>query len=161
MVVVAGAGALAVATFLWWPSEERAVRRRLDALATALSVPANPGDLGRVTRVAELGRYFTPDVRVRASASGPEIASREALVGALATWTPPPGGWTIEFVDVQTTLGADQASAQVHLTAKVSGRDARTGEATLDAREANVLLLKQSGDWLIARVDAVDTLQRP
>lgn len=145
----------------WWPSPERAVKNRLGELATTLSVPANDGDLGRVTRVAELRHYFAEDVHVRASASGPEITSRDALLGLLGGWTPPPGGWTIEFVDVQVTLGQESATAQVYLTAKVSGHDARTGAAILDAREANLAMAKQNGDWVVTSVEATDTLQRP
>ncbi len=153
--------AIAFLIYQWWPSPERAIKNRLGGLAKTLSVPANDGDLGRVTRVAELRHYFAQDVRVRAGASGPEITSRDALLGLIGAWTPPPGGWTIEFVDVQVTLGQQATSARVYLTAKVSGHDARTSEPTLDAREANFSMAKQDGDWVVTSVEAAETLQRP
>src|SRR2546428_4949366 len=87
--------------YQWWTSPERAVKSRLRALAATLSVPAHDGDLGRVTRLTQLRHYFADEVRLRAGASGPEIASRDALLGMIGAFTPPPGGWTIEFVDVQ------------------------------------------------------------
>lgn len=153
--------AIAFVAYQWWPSSERAVKNRLGELAETLSVPANDGDLGRVTRVAELRHYFAEDVHVRASASGPEVTSRDALLALMGGWTPPPGGWTIEFVDVHVTLGQESTTAQVYLTAKISGHDARTGEATLDAREANLTMAKQDGDWVVTSVEAAETLQRP
>jgi len=151
---------IAFLAYHWWPSPERAIKNRLGELAETLSVPVNDGDLGRVTRVAQLRHYFAEDVHVRASASGPEITSRDALLGLLGGWTPPPGGWTIEFVDVQVTLG-QESTAQVYLTAKMSGHDPRTGESTLDAREANFTMAKQHGDWVVTSVEATETLQRP
>jgi hypothetical protein len=153
--------AIGLVAYHWWPSPERAVKNRLGELAQTLSVPANDGDLGRVTRVAQLRHYFAEDVHVRASASGPEITSRDVLLGLLGGWTPPPGGWTIEFVDVQVTLGQESTTAQVYLTAKMSGHDAPTGEPTFDAREANVTIAKQHGDWVVTSVEATETLQRP
>ena len=152
---------IAFFAYQWWPSPERAIKSRLGSLAKTLSVPANDGDLGRVTRVAALRHYFAEDVRVRASGSGPEVTSRDALLGLIGAWTPPPGGWTIEFIDVQVTLRQEATTARVYLTAKVSGRDARTGEATLDAREATLSMARQNGDWVVTSVEAGETLQRP
>ena len=151
---------IGVLGYRWWPSPERVIRNRLGGLARTLSVPANDGDLGRVTRLAELRHYFAEDVHVRVGAAGPEITSRDALLGLIAGWTPP-GGWTIEFVDLHVTLGQEATTARVYLTAKVSGRDARTSEPTLDAREANLLMAKQNGAWVVTSAEAAETLQRP
>ena len=145
----------------WWSSPERLIRNRLGGLAATLSVPANDSDLGRVTRVAKLRHYFAEDVRVRAGTPGPAIASRDALLGLIGSWTPPPGGWTIEFVDVQVTLGQEAATAQVYLTAKASGHDPRTSEPTLDAREANLSMARQDRVWVVTSVEAGETLKRP
>ena len=151
--------AIAFFVYQWWPSPERAIRNRLGGLAETFSVPAN--DVGRVTRVAELRHYFAEDVRVRAGASGPEMTSRDALLGLVGAWTPPPGGWTIEFVDIHVTLGSESTTAQVYLTAKISGHDARTAEPTLDAREAKLSMAKQNGEWVVTSVEPAETLRRP
>jgi len=158
----AGATAIAIAAlgaYLWWPSEERAIVGRLDALATTLSAPAGDGPLGLVARVAELRGYFAPEVRVRVGSQ--EVVSRDALLAMVGRWTPPPGGAVVEFVDTEVTLAADRGSAQVSLTATVSSRDARTGEAVVDAREARVALAKQDGEWVLTSVESAETLERP
>jgi hypothetical protein len=157
-----GAAALAAAVavlYVRWPTEERAIVRRLDTLATALSAPAADNGLGLVARVAELRGYFAPDVRVRVGSH--EVASREALVAMVGRWTPPPGGAVVEFVDAEVTLAADRRTAAVSLTATVSTRDARTGETVVDAREARAKLAKQDGKWVLTAVESAETLERP
>jgi hypothetical protein len=159
------------AAYFWWPSEERAVRNRLRALAEALSVPAQDTDITRVTRLAQLRRYFADDVEIRRGTSDPQSISRDAVLGAVASWQPAPGGVTIEFVDVQVTLGSDKTSATVYLTAKISAHEARGGEGTgepsgepktsIDAREAHVGMVKRNGEWVVASVESDETLQRP
>jgi hypothetical protein len=153
--------AIAFLAYYWWPTPERTIKNRLRGLAETLSVPVNDGDLGRVTRVAELRHYFADDVHVRTGAARSEITSRDALLGLVGGWTPPAGGWTIEFVDMQVTVGQESTAAQVYLTAKISGHDAQTGEATLDAREANLTMSKPGSEWVVTSVESVDTLQRP
>ena len=152
---------LGLFVYQWWSNPERTIRNRLRDLAQTLSVPDNAGDLGRLTRLTQLRHYLAEDVHVRARASGLEITSRDALLGMIAGWTPPPGGWTIEFVDVQVTLGQESTTAQAYLTVKVSGHDVRTGEPTVDAREANLRLVKRDGDWLVTSVDAAERLTKP
>ena len=151
--------AIALLAYYWWPTPERTIKNRLRGLAEILSVPVNDGDLGRVTRVAQLRHYFADDVQVRAG--GSEITSRDALLGVVGSWKPPAGGWTIEFVDMQVTVGQESTTAQVYLTAKISGQDAQTGEATLDAREANLTMSKPGSEWVVTGVESVDTLHRP
>ena len=155
---------MACGAYLWWPSEERVVRNRLRGLAETLSIPASEiagGDIGRVTRFAQLRRYFADDVEIRSGAADPQSISRDAVLAAIASWTPPPGGLAIEFVDVQVTMGPDAASAKIYLTAKISARDLRTGEPTVDAREAHLGMVKRNGAWIVASVETTDTLERP
>lgn len=148
-----------VLAYQWWQGEERVIKARLDELAEALSPPASGGELAMVGRMAQLRSYFAPDVRLRFGTE--EIVSRDALVAIVGRSTPPRDAFSVEFVDVTVTLGTDETSAQVHLAAKVTGRDARTGEPTVDAREANIVMTKLDGDWVIWSVESADTLQRP
>jgi ketosteroid isomerase-like protein len=154
-----------IAAFVFWPSEERAVKKRLNALAETLSIPADAqhggGDVARVTRLAQLRRYFADDVQVKSGSGDPQSISRDGVLAAIASWTPPPGGLTIEFVDVQVKIDPDAASAKVYLTAKITANDARTGEPTMDAREARLGMAKRSGEWVVASVETTDTLERP
>ena len=77
-----------------------------------------------------------------------------------AAWNPPPGGWNVDFVDVQITL--DSAStARAYLTVEVTMSDPRTGQPTLDARDAMVALAERDGVWVVTSAEPAATLQRP
>ena len=156
LVVLAAA---ALAAWHWFFSDERAIRSRLGGLADTLSMPANTTDIARVTRLAGLRRYFADDVHVRLG--GQEVTSRDSLLALVSGWVPPPGGVTVEFVDVQVTVDPDGAAAHVYLTAKVTGQDARTGETTIDAREANLTMSRREGDWVLSSAESEETLRKP
>jgi hypothetical protein len=130
--------------------------RQLGELAAKLSAPANEADLARVTRTAQLRRYLAPDVRIRFGIDGPEITSRDALLAAVNTMRPSAAGWDVQFVDVQIKMDSNSAS-HADMTVEVKGRDARTGEPTLDARVASVTLAKQNGDWVITTAESRET----
>ena len=150
---------LAWAGYSWRSSDERVIRSRLADVAATLSSPARDTDVGHLARIARLRGYLAEDIHIRAG-TAQEMASRDAVLALAARWILPPGGLTVEFVDVQVTLEPGGAGARVYLTAKLSGRDPRTGEPTVDAREANVNLAKRRGDWVITSVETVETLQR-
>ena len=140
--------------YRYWPSDERDVRRHLIHLAEALSLPGTETDVARLTRVAVIREYFAPDVRV--VVDGHEIVSREALIGRLTAWTPPPGGFTVEFVDETLTLAEDRSTARITLTAQVVSKDLQTGEAIVDGRDMTIAMAKSQGDWVITTAEALD-----
>jgi hypothetical protein len=146
--------------YQWWFNPARAVKRRLGEVAAALSVPADDADIGRVTRLAQLRRYLAADVHVRAGASGPEIASRDAVLGAVSAWTPAPGGWDVAFADVQITLDSD-STARAYLTVEITTRDRQTGQPTMDTRDATVGLDKRDGEWVITSAESKEIPPRP
>lgn len=156
-VVVVFAVLIGYFGYQWWWNPARAVKRQLGELAAKLSVPANEADLARVTRVVQLRRYFAQDVRVQFGTGGPEITSRDALLAAVSTMRPPGGEWEVQFVDVQIKMDSSSAS-RAYMTVELKGRDARTGEPTVDAREASVTLAKQNGDWVITTAESRETL---
>jgi hypothetical protein len=147
-------------TYQWWYNPTRAVQRRLGELATALSSTDHEPDMSRITRLAELRRYFSADVHVRAGAPWPEIASRDALMSLIAGWTPPPGGWNVQFVDVQVTMESAEA-ARAYMTVEVNGRDVQTGQPTVDTREGNINLARRDGEWVVTKAEARETLEKP
>jgi hypothetical protein len=152
-VVVVFAAIAGYFTYQWWYNPTRAVQRRLGELATALSAADHEPDMSRITRLAALRRYCAADVHVRAGASWPEIASREALMGLIAGWTPPPGGWNVQFVDVQVTMESAEA-ARAYMTVEVNGRDVQTGQPTVDAREGDINLARRDGEWVVTNAVA-------
>ena len=146
-------------------SDERAIRSQMSAIAESLSVPENDGELGRIARIAALRNVLAPDIEVSTGASSrpgaevpPEIVGRDAVLALAGRWVPPAGGVTIEFVDVQVTLDASRATAQVYCTARISSGPAE--RPVVDARELTVGLSRIDGSWLIASVRPEDTLMR-
>jgi uncharacterized protein DUF4440 len=150
---------IAFFVYQWWFNPTREVQRRLNDIAIALSVPDNEPPMARVMRAAQLRKYLADDLRVRAGSS--ELSSRDAIVAAVAAFAPPPGGWNVQFVDVQIRVDrATGTSADVYMSVEVNGRDARTGQPTVDAREAAVTMKKQNAEWVVATAETKDTLQR-
>ena len=145
-VVLVGA-----ALFKWWPSDVRDVRRQLDALADAITVPSTDNDAARVARLIELRGYFAPDAHIRLGAE--ELPSRDALMALVQEWAPPPGGVYVEFADEKIAVPGD-GSAHVTLTARVTSRATVTSEPTTDESDTTVDLAKRDGDWLITSVVA-------
>jgi hypothetical protein len=161
----------AVLVYRWWASDERAIRRQMTAIAEALTVRPEEGSLGAVTRVATLRNALAPDIRLSAgpppSAAGqgtstrtpPEVVGRDAVLGLVGRWLPPPGGVTVEFVDRQVIVDQGGVSAEVYCTATIEAAGA-SGQPTVDARELIVGFQKLDGDWLISSVRVEETLMR-
>jgi|SRR5262245_5625747 len=146
--------------YVWWFSPARAVKRQLGRLAATLSVPANDTEIDRVARIARLGRYFAPNVRVTIGKGEVDITSRDMLIAAVANMRPPASGWDVQFVDVQVTVDSE-AEARAYMTVEVQSEDARTGERSLDAREARVTLTNQDGEWVVTTAESPQSLTRP
>lgn len=156
------------AAYRWWASDERAIRNQMSAIAESLTVTAADGQLAHVTRVATLRKALAPDIRVSAGQAPPpgagrpmpgDIVGRDAVLGLVGRWTPPPGGTTVEFVDVQVTVDEGGAGAQVYCTAMITSPDG-SGQPVVDARELTVGFTNVDGVWLVSSVRPEDTLAR-
>jgi hypothetical protein len=145
--------------YRYWPDDERAVRRHLIHLAEALSVPGKETEVEHLTRVAALREYFAPDVRV--VADGREIVSRDELIGRLMSWTPPPGGFSVEVENQSVAMAEDRSTARIALTAKVVSKDLATGEAIVDARGVEMLMTRTESDWVITTAATREMAPRP
>jgi hypothetical protein len=139
--------------YVWWFNPERAMRRQLGELAGALSAPANEADVARLARLARLRSYLAEDVRIQAAASGPEITSRDALLGLVSAWTPPPGGWRVDFVDLQVIVDSE-STGRGYFTVEVTSKDPATGQPVVDAQAANVEMGKREGNWVVTKAEA-------
>jgi hypothetical protein len=158
VALVLGALLVGAALFKWWPSDGRAVRQQLDAVADTLTIPSTDTDLSRVARLAEFRGYFAPDVRVHFASQ--DLVSRDALLALVEGWSPPPGGVFVELADETLTLPGDD-TADVHLTAKITARDARTGEPAVEVHDTEVRLAKRDGDWVITSVESPERPAHP
>ncbi len=153
-VSVVFAALVAYFSYQWWFNPHRVVKRRLGEIAATLSVPATDAELGRITRVAQLRHYLADDVHVRVGRSGGdlELRSRDAVLAVVGAWTPPPGGWNVDFVDVDVAVDSS-TTARAYLMADMTSRDPRTGERTLDSRDATVSMVNRDGEWVVSEVD--------
>lgn len=153
-------GALAAFfVYQWWFNPTRAVQRRLSEIASALSAPDNEPPMSRIGRAAQLRKYLAEDVRIRAGSS--ELTSRDQIVGLVSAFTPPPGGWNVQFVDVQVRVNHDtNADADAYMTVEINSVDPRTGQPTVDGREAAVTMKKVDGEWVLATAETKETLQK-
>ena len=135
-----------------WFSPTRKIQRRLNDIAAALSAPDQEPPMTRMTRAAQLRKYLAADVRIEGDHG--DLPSREAIVAAVAGLTPPPGGWNVQFVDVQIRLDrSTNTSADVNLTVEINGRDPRTGQPTVDTRAVAATVRKQDGEWVVATAE--------
>jgi hypothetical protein len=146
--------------YVWWFSPTRAVKRQLGHLAAALSVPPGETDIGRIARIAQLRHYLAENVRLTLGKGDVDLASRDALLAAVASMHPPASGWDVQFVDVQVTVDSE-TEARAFMTVEVRSDDARTGERSLDAREARLTLAHRDGDWVVTTAESPQTLTRP
>lgn len=160
VVPAAIVAAAAVLAWLFWPEgDDRAIKRRLNELVEHVNESGAEG-LGTVTRATEIGAYFTDDVVVDLGQGTAPIAGRETLIGMAARFQPSTTASVVSLEDVTVATRPGTAIADVALTVTLTGRDARTGEQTMDARELTLEMRKDSGEWLIARATAVDTLKQ-
>jgi len=141
--------------YQWWFNPNRMVKARLGEIATALTIPAGEAELGRITRLAQLRKLATADVHVRVGRNGPDLTSRDAVLGAVGAFTPPPGGWNVDFLDANVVVNADE-TARAYVTADVTTRNPETGGQTLDSREVTFSFVRQDGVWLVSEAEVKD-----
>ena len=147
--------------FGWVSSQERQIRRRLDALAETASVGGQDTNLVRMAKAARLVGYFTEDVTIDLGSSSTAIRGRDALMAMAARIRVSQEGLRIELVDVQITVAAEGPRATASMTVEGSGADFATGDQVIDAREIEMTLVKMDGEWLIRDVSAVSSIKRP
>ena len=158
-VSVVFAALVAYFSYQWWFNPHRVIKRRLGEIAATLSVPDDESQIGRAARIARLRHYLADNVRVRAGRSGPEFASRDAVL-AFASGGTPPGGWNVDFVDVDVAVNSS-TTARAYLTADMTSRDPRSGERTLDSRDATVSMVNTEGEWLVNDVEVKEPPTSP
>lgn len=150
-VAVVFAALIAYFSYQWWFNPTRAVKRRLGEVAVVLSFPAEDTSIGRVSRLVELRRYLADNIHVRAGQSAPEVTSRDAALGIVGAFVPPPGGWDVAFADVQITLESE-STARADLSLEITTRTPQ-GQPSIDSQDAAVVLTKRDGEWVITSAE--------
>jgi hypothetical protein len=142
----------------WSGSEERAVRQRLEGLATEVNTTVS-GGVGTLVQAAGIGGYFTEDVVVDLGAGSAPIVGRATLVGMATRLQRRTAAFRLRFDDIGVRLSEEGTAAEVTLTASSTLRGAAEGGESTDARELLLTMTKASGAWRISRITAVDTLR--
>lgn len=152
--------ALLAAAFLGWknffPSDETRIVQRLEQLADEVTRSAADPSVG-LARAARMAAYFTTDVVIDPGGGVPALHGREALLAVAGSVQPRTGSMRVALEDADVKL-VHRDSADVTLTVTVT-RNGGTPEASFDAREFAVGMVRQQDDWLVARVTAIDTLR--
>ncbi len=141
----------------YWPSDERAIRGRLQALAADLNGSSGPGGAALV-RAAHLGDYFADDVVVELGEGSAPIIGRSTVMGMAARLERRTSDARLRFEDVGIRVQDSGTEAGVSLTAIFLREDGSGGTAA-DAREFALQMVKAAGKWRIARATAVMALR--
>lgn len=150
-------GALLCAACGWWGDERQAIRTRLETFKDRVNASV-PDGLDSVTRAAEISQYFTEDVSVELGDGTAPITGREMLMGMAARLQPRTSEFRLDFADINVQLAPGGESAEVDLTAEFIKRAAGSRQS-MDAREFQLTMRREDGQWRIARVMAVQTLK--
>jgi hypothetical protein len=155
-----GVAMIGLGFWLWtvfFPSPEKLIHSRLNALAKAASFNSHQGALAQAYDAQNFGAFFTTDVQVDVNVSGYEPLSlhgRDEVVQAAMAARSRLSSLKVEFPDMNITLDPDQQGAKVNLTGKATIPEQRD----ISAQEFNFILKKVDGKWLIYRVESVKTL---
>jgi hypothetical protein len=156
--VAAAALALAAIWYFWPGGDDAAIRQQLTALADTVNESTSDG-LGTVARAASIGAHFTDDVVVDLGQGAAPIRGRETLIGMAARLQPRTAAFTLKFEDIDVDVRPDAGSAEISLTAELMRQGPAQDAQAMDAREFTFGMRKVDGEWLIARVTAIDTIR--
>jgi hypothetical protein len=158
--ILLAAAVIGAAFWLWtvlFPTPERVIRSRLNALAREISFNSGSGLLSKAYNAQKVAGFFTTDVDVEIDVAGYDPISLHgrdevAQIGVAARSRLT--SLKVEFPDMNISLGTDGQTAKVNLTGKATV----PGERDISAQEFNFMLKKVDGKWQIYRVETVKTL---
>jgi hypothetical protein len=150
----------ALGVWLWtiiFPSPQKIIRQRLEAVAKRASFAPEEGMLGRMADAESLASYFSTHVEVRLDV--PELAQittldrNEITQYALAARSKV-SSLNVKFLDVNVTLAPNRQLAVADFTVEARVAD----DQDFIVQEMKFTLRKISGQWLITRVETIRTL---
>ena len=153
-VAAALALAAAIAGYLYWSSDERPIRRLLDAVADAVSQQEGEGGVAGLAEVAGLTRALSPDATLEPGEPFRTITGAQEIVATVGRLRAVMPAVQLELSDIEITVDAGAASVQA--TARLTLRD-RDGAAIDEVRDVRLTLEKRDAGWVItaARASAV------
>ena len=152
--VLLGAAAVYAVQQLF-PSEERRIRRQLEAIADDANHLS--ADLAGAATAARLSRYFTEDVTIDPGGGVEPVRGRQTIL-ALARSMHVGAETRVAVKDEDVQVAPEGASAKVTLTVMVT-RDAGTSNETVEASQLALTMVKRESEWLISHVTGIDTVR--
>jgi hypothetical protein len=155
VILIIGA---AVGTWTWFfPSPEKAIRKRLDEVAATASFSANEAPVAKFQNVQKLMSFCAPDIQVSIDAYGQHVtsASKDELSQAtMYARTQLFGSLKLQFIDPVVTFAPNGQTAFVNVTV----RGTIPNEKDMMVQECKFTFQKDGRSWLIRRVETVKTL---
>ena len=157
-LLVLAATVVAGTVWIWPPSDRRLIEKQLGGLAAAASVNGAETSVLQAAGAARVAAFFTDDAIISADERSSTVGGRDAVMALAAQARAASRALRVEFKDVQIAVSGP-STATAYLTVTISGASPG-GETLVDAREVTVAFRKAGRTWLIARVDALRTLER-
>jgi len=143
--------------YILFPNPEKIIRQRLTQLAGKASFSAGEGNLGKLAAAEDIAGYFATNVEVDINVPGRvqhtlmgRAEIQQAALGARERLN----GLTVQFPDINITVGPGKQSAVADLTVEVRV----AGESDTVVQEMKFTFQKTEDGWLITRVETVRTL---
>jgi hypothetical protein len=149
-----------LAVWLWtvlFPSPQKIIRQRMEAVAKCVSFTSGEGTLVRLAGAQGLAGYFATNAEINVDVPGYDrlvISGRSQITQAALTARSAFGGLKVKFLDISVKVAPDRQSATVDLTVDANIAD----QQDVMVQDTKILLRKINGDWLITRVETVRTL---
>jgi hypothetical protein len=140
-----------------FPGPEEAIRKRLVAVAKAVSVSPDQGLVPKATSLTTLRSYFTDDVEVTVNIPGQRqqvLQGSEEVMQVAGGIKMTVHNLKVEIIDADISLASSQ-SALAHLTIKLD----TPGQNTMEVQPLKVGLKYIDGDWLIHRIETEKVLR--
>ena len=150
----------ALGVWLWtmlFPSPQKIIRQRLEAVARRASFAPDEGTLARMASAESLAGYFSTNVEINLDVPGHlqhTILGRSEITQAALAARSAASSLNVKFLDVNVTLAPDRQSAVADFTVEAHV----SGDQDLVVQEMKFTLRKISGQWLITRVETIRTL---
>lgn len=143
---------------LFFPNPEKVVLARVARLAAVATIKPSDGALTRANKVSDLIGFFATDAEIHFETMGQSVRTltgreeiREVAAGGFAS----ANSLSVQFQDATARVGADQRTAVVNCTARVSAGD----KTDFGLQELRISLQWVDSHWLVTRMETVRTLQ--
>ncbi len=142
-----------------FPGDEAEIRAMLTELEEAAAFKPSDKPLTHMANAGEFSGFFTDQVEISAKGTGGgirRIVGKTSLQQAAISAQAMGGGFSVSFKDVLVKLGEEKGTATCRLTALARG----AGEPTPWVQILDMEIVELDGDWKVAKVAAVEALER-